>query len=268
MKDKDLSGIRMVAADLDGTLLYSPGRITEHAKEVIRRLRRQKIVFGVCSGRSAIALQHMLKVWGIDQDVDFILGFNGGMLFHEGQLSSWNELPKTIIPAIMECFRKYRVGFAEYQGKRMLSTQDNPVTRRMASRNRLQFVRTKPEALYRNTLKLMVIGTPWTISRCLREVQLPAGCRMFRSGPFLIEIVHASLSKLTGVLHTAQLYGLQPDQVLTFGNDNNDLEMLEGCVGVAMDNALPHIKEAADYITESNRQDGVARFLEKHILHD
>ncbi|MCF0246315.1 MAG: HAD hydrolase family protein, partial [Ileibacterium sp.] len=53
---------------------------------------------------------------------------------------------------------------------------------------------------------------------------------------------------------------------MTFGNDNNDKEMLEGCVGVAMGNALPEIKEAARYVTGSNREDGVARFLEKHVL--
>lgn len=59
---------------------------------------------------------------------------------------------------------------------------------------------------------------------------------------------------------------IRPDEILSFGNDNNDLEMLEGTIGVAVSNALGQVKEKAKYIAQSNSKDGVAQFLRDNLL--
>lgn len=270
--DNDMENtVKMVVCDLDGTLLYNTKKITEYTKQTIRELRENGILFGICSGRSAIALQHMVKVWGIEKDVDFILGFNGGMYCDpkSGHTEECLKLSKDDIPAIERSFHGFPFTFAEYEGKEMQATARNALTGQMARRNQLGFRKVKGSELYRDTCKYMAVAMPWVIDRYLESGRQDdvKGCRMFRSGPFLLEIIHPDLSKLTGVKNAAGKFNIQLDEIVSFGNDNNDLEMLSGTIGVAMKNALPVIKDASKYVTEySNKEDGVAKFIQEEIL--
>ncbi len=263
--------IKMVVCDLDGTLLYNSSKVSERTKKAIAALRKSGVLFGVCSGRSAIALQKMLEVWGLDQEVDFVLGFNGGM-YWDPKTNTLEEdflLPPESIPLIFKACKGFGLHYAEYQGHEMLSTIGGPISRRMAQRNKLEFHIVQKEALIRPTLKLMAFGMPWSVSRWLesdRQKDLEGIARVFRSGPFLLEFVHPKLSKLEGVKKAAHKFGVELGEVVSFGNDNNDLEMVEGTFGVAMNNALENVKKIACAITDSNRNDGVAKFIENYIL--
>lgn len=260
--------IKMIAADLDGTLLYSPSKITDYTKEVIRKAREQGIKFGICSGRPIEGLKRKVKDWGIEDDVDFILGFNGGALYKDGKKEEWLQLPAGDIKSIIDGFEGQGLTFAEYTDGKLETTNINPLTSRMAARNSLDIEKVDINNLEKDTSKLMAIGMPWQISKALNKIKEKTAdsCRMFRSGPFLIEIVHPKLSKLEGVKHVAGLYNIPLSEVMTFGNDNNDVEMLAGTVGVAMANGLDSVKNAASYIALSNRKDGVAEFIDKNIL--
>ncbi len=263
--------IKMVVCDLDGTLLYSSSKVTERTKKAIAALRQSGVLFGVCSGRSAVALETMLKVWGLDQEVDFVLGFNGGM-YWDPATGTFEEdflLQPQDIPRIFEACKGFGLHYAEYQGHEMLSTIGGPISGRMAQRNRLEFHLVKKDQLIRPTLKLMAFGMPWNVTGWLksdRRESLEGIARVFRSGPFLLEFVHPSLSKLEGVKKAAEKYGVDLAEVVSFGNDNNDIEMLKGTFGVAMNNALEEVKQVACAITDSNRNDGVAKFIENYIL--
>lgn len=269
---KPAKPVRMVACDLDGTLLYSTKKITDRTKAAIRALRKRGILFGICSGRSAVALKTMLKVWGIDQDVDFVLGFNGAMYIDPKTGSIEETLPLTpeAIQQIMDTLKGSPLAQAEYHDDVLISTKDNPIVRQMARRNRMRFEKVIQAALLRDSLKFMAVGMPWSISAYLKQGKIAGApkARVFRSGPFLLEFVHPQLSKLEGVKKAAERFDLSLDEIVSFGNDNNDLEMLEGTFGVAMANALPQVRKAASSLTDSNRKDGVAAWIEACILND
>ena len=75
------------------------------------------------------------------------------------------------------------------------------------------------------------------------------------------------VSKAKALLEIAYRYGIRPDRIAAFGDDEGDLEMLQVCgVGVAMGNALPFVKAGAAYVTKSNEEDGVAWFIDRYIL--
>lgn len=262
--------IRMVLCDLDGTLLYDTNTITDRTKAAICALRKQGILFGICSGRSAVALTDLIRHWGIEKDVDFILGFNGGM-FWDPKTGRREEIYPLDVKAVDEAiaaFKGYSFAFAEYQGREMLCTRKNPITLQMARRNKIEFRQVGLKDLRRPALKFMAIGMPWTVSKWLKSSRTKHlhHIRCFRSGPFLIEVVHPQLSKLEGAKLAAKKYGLRMDQIMSFGNDNNDLEMLEGTYGVAMANALEEVKAVSKAVTSSNRKDGVAKYLEDHVI--
>ncbi|MBF0579193.1 Cof-type HAD-IIB family hydrolase [Erysipelotrichaceae bacterium RD49] len=266
------NAIKMVVCDLDGTLLKHPKKISKRNKKAIRQMRKQGVLFGVCSGRSAIALKKKLQTWGIDKDVDFVLGFNGAMFWdpHTDQMQATYPLKAKDIPPILEACKGYPFSFSQYEGMKMLSTRKNLLTSAMAGRNELEFETVPVEELEKQTYKFMAVGMPWTLSKWLksgRKDQLKTA-RVFRSGPFLLEFVNPHLSKLEGVRMVAKKFGIKLDEIAAFGNDNNDLEMIEGTVGVAMKNALLAVKAKASYITDSNWNDGVAAWCEKYVLAD
>lgn len=262
--------VKMVVCDLDGTLLFDPKRITKRTKKTIRQLRKQGILFGICSGRSALALQQKVKTWGIENDVDFVLGFNGAMFWDPktGVVESRLELKPEDIQPIMDACQGYQFAFGEYQGNDMIVTAINFLTKAMGGRNELGMKQVTPQELIRPALKFMAVGMPWTLNRWWKSdrKETLTSARVFRSGPFLFEFVNRDLSKLEGIKTVCQKYGVQLDEVVTFGNDNNDVEMITGTIGVAMSNANQAVKEVSSYITTSNFTDGVAKFIEANIL--
>lgn len=83
----------------------------------------------------------------------------------------------------------------------------------------------------------------------------------------LIQIMSAAASKWNGIRIMLEAAGVRQDEAVYFGDDNDDIEPIKNCgVGVAVSNAIDRVLEAADYVTESNDMDGVARYLEENIL--
>jgi Cof subfamily protein (haloacid dehalogenase superfamily) len=80
----------------------------------------------------------------------------------------------------------------------------------------------------------------------------------------IIEVVKAGLNKAVGLKRVAEHFGIPNDRIIAFGDEDNDLEMIEFAGhGIAMGNAIPELKNIADAITNSNEEDGVARYLEE-----
>lgn len=78
-------------------------------------------------------------------------------------------------------------------------------------------------------------------------------------------VIHSRATKQQGILTALKALGITPEEATAFGDDLVDIDMLRACgFGVAVSNALPEVKEAADYITASNDEDGVAKWLESH----
>jgi hydroxymethylpyrimidine pyrophosphatase-like HAD family hydrolase len=83
----------------------------------------------------------------------------------------------------------------------------------------------------------------------------------------IIEVVKSGLSKAVGLEIICKSFGILAENVIAFGDEDNDFEMIEFAgTGVAMANAIPQLKEIANKITLSNEEDGIAYFLEKNVL--
>lgn len=80
-------------------------------------------------------------------------------------------------------------------------------------------------------------------------------------------IMNKQATKANGIQLLAQRHGITMDQVAAFGDDYNDIDMLQACgIGIAVANALDAVKETADEICETNDNDGVTRWIEAHLL--
>lgn len=82
-----------------------------------------------------------------------------------------------------------------------------------------------------------------------------------------LEINAAGVNKGKAMIELGKVLGIPREEIMAFGDGNNDLKMLkEVGTGVAMENAIPSLKEAADYVALSNDEEGVAKFIEKYVL--
>ena len=79
--------------------------------------------------------------------------------------------------------------------------------------------------------------------------------------------MHKDATKLKGIKKALDYYSIELSETVSYGDDYGDIDMLRACgIGVAVENALPIVKEAADYITETNDDDGVAKWINVHVL--
>ena len=87
-----------------------------------------------------------------------------------------------------------------------------------------------------------------------------------KSTPFFCEIGSGNAKKSLGVKFLSEMWNIKPEEVLTIGDQNNDIDLVKcGGIGVAMGNATPELKDCADYITDTVDNDGFAKAVEKFV---
>ncbi|WP_305154764.1 HAD family hydrolase [uncultured Dubosiella sp.] len=98
-----MENIKLVLVDLDGTLLDDQKRVSAYTLDVLRRLKKAGIQFGICTGRTPYAVEQLLKTWNMDEVTDVIIGFNGGQIFdlHEQNSESIYEMDGAYIDEIL-----------------------------------------------------------------------------------------------------------------------------------------------------------------------
>ena len=101
----------------------------------------------------------------------------------------------------------------------------------------------------------------------LMQQEFAGKLSIYRSAPFFIETMPLGVEKAASLNTLLQTLGLTPAELMACGDGDNDTVMLrEAGFGVATANAEEQVKEAADYITDSNEEDGVAKAIEKFVL--
>ena len=159
-----------------------------------------------------------------------------------------------------------------YIGREVVSeVTDNAYIQYSSMRNRMpirqvsDFVATAQST---GIVKCIIVGEPTILPPIEKEMQeaLKGKAGVFRSEPFFLEIVPKDVDKAYGLDVLLGKLGMGREELLAFGDGYNDISMLQMAgMGVAMGNAEEEIKKAADFVTRSNEDDGVAYAIEKFI---
>ena len=256
--------------DLDGTLLTAENTVSERTKQAIKKARKAGIYFGIATGRPTFAVQECIKLWGIEEDVDCIVGFNGAMTqdFTLNKCQLNYPLTPAMQQEIINSFNTLDVNFMIYEPDGIYTQKVDAVSTRLSRNNHLpRFVLTD-EILTHEHAKMLVTCPQEQMDQVmniLNNLHLDT-IRGVRSQPDLFEIFDARNSKSRGIEQVANYHGFKLDQVMAFGDEDNDLEMLEECgIGVAMANASSKALAIADEVTASNLEDGVAQRIEQYL---
>ena len=273
--------IRMVGLDLDGTLLRQDKSISAYTAEVLGKAARAGARIVPVTGRPLAGVPESVRSL---PGVRYCITSNGAMVY---DLEKEEILQETLmapglvlevlactegIPAIREVFTG---GFGyhvpedyEKLRARFLGTPVMPYID--ASRKKTRSLEDLIKREERGFENISIMCREATDRERVRErLAILEGLHVILPWKTDLEITHAGAGKGDALLFLAGLLGIGREEILAAGDSDNDLNLLQRAgLSVAMGNASPHIKEAADYITEDNQHDGAARAVSRFLLEE
>ena len=264
----------MIATDLDGTLLDSHKQVSAETRKVLRELKNRGILFGIASGRPVESGQILVHDWGLENDISFLIGMNGGALYDMRTKAKHKYYPLSgdKILEIMEHFKDMDVIFQCMLGNDRFVSKSTEKTKAHAK----LFCEHEHEVDLQEFLpgreidKLILFLDPELMPAVRQRATTfsdPAYTSM-QTADNLYEYMDPRINKGFGIEKACKHYGITPDHVVAFGDAENDEAMIETVgLGVAMANASDELKKIADVVLkETNDQDGLAHFVEKVVL--
>lgn len=271
--------IKLVALDLDRTTLNKDGKLSEGNRMAIVEAMKNGVHVCIASGRAFDTLpSDVISVPGIE----YAITSNGAAIYRicDKKCIRSLVLRPSSVERIITTTKDYPVAYEAfvngiaYAGKGYI---DDPVafgateyaiSYIQKTRNPVADMRTFMME-HRNELDSIdvVVSDETMKEELIRKIKdIDKNVYITSSIKQLIEISYKDAGKKSGVSYLAEKLGISREQIAAFGDADNDMDMIEfaGC-GIAMENASPHLKEAADYVTLHHDQDGVA-YAFHHIL--
>ncbi|MEA4945343.1 MAG: Cof-type HAD-IIB family hydrolase [Propionicimonas sp.] len=265
------SAIKLIATDLDGTLLRPDKTISPRTVDAIGRAHAAGIQVVVATGRYPTSLPILLAPTGID----YAVASNGaiGLRLSTGEILFEDLMPPQtaaeIVGFLSTTFPEARFEVVREHGTVHVVEPGyfDLVTDYEHAHFPLNYLRRSRAEVIAEPLLKMAVRHPWVSEETMLEALLTSGLTGFHactSGAPFLEIEGPGVTKASGVAQLCEHLGLLPENVMAVGDAGNDIEMLAWAgIGVAMANAVPAALEAADHTTATNDQDGVAHLIER-----
>jgi Cof subfamily protein (haloacid dehalogenase superfamily) len=262
--------IKLLLADVDGTLVTKEKHLTDRAIAAVQKLREHGIKFAITSGRPPRGMQMLIAPLAIDTPV---AGFNGGMWVNP-DLSpiEGRTLPRDVAERSIDLLQKAGLDAWLYTGaKWYVHKLDAPHVSREA-----WTVKFEPTVVddFGTALDeaIKIVGCSDDIplmEKTEKAVQDALGdsASAARSQPYYLDITHPEANKGFAIGFLAKRLGLQTDEIATIGDQPNDTLMFrKSGLSIAMGNASEAVQKQATYVTTSSEDEGFANAVERFIL--
>ena len=265
-------GYKAVFLDMDGTLLHSDHSVSELTKATLRALTGKGIWVILVSARPLNAVLPTFHEIGIPESYP-IITLNGSYIVEKEQpiFQAMIDLPTVV--AVAEQVRPFKATIAYYLQREWYSEVNDAWTEH---EQKIMDVKIKVAPLAelvkewaaRNIApnKMMVMSEPPAIAEIQKHLRSLYDGRLniYPSKPTYLEVMDLKGSKSNAVKFVSERLGLDRSEIIAMGDNYNDIEMIKYAgMGVAMGNAPDDIKANADYVTDTNNNDGVQKALEK-----
>ena len=259
---------RLVAADMDGTLLDDESNISERTKSAIIGAVEAGVLFVTATGRPMCASEDVNALFV--RDMPFIV-FNGVVAV----LGKSKKILFSSSLDLRQAKRIYQTGVARgvpvimwTLEETLWASLDCAATRdyRKISEARLNIIEDFEKSAKAGIAKMMWIDEPEKIKGYQGEMSelLKGQVNCYASRPIFLEFVGANSSKGAALCEIGRIYGIDRSEMVAIGDSDNDISMLEYAgLGVAMGNASDEVKAVCQHVTLSNNEDGVAEILGK-----
>ncbi len=262
---------RLVASDMDGTLLTHDKRISEGNLQAIRRAAEKGCIFCLCTGRTYVAVSSYVEQLGLDSPVicanGAVVAMPDGEILYEYGMSENSARILYAYAATLDltvCVWSGNLLFANRFDKYV--AHYTKVTNTTAE----LFEDIEP-IIEKGVLKMIWYADPEKMPELHSFLgkNCPEDTGWANSTPRMIEFNDARTSKATAMAYIGEKYSIKREEMIAVGDNFNDLPMLRFAgLSVAMENAPDEIKAQCDYVTDTNDNDGVGKALEKFVLSD
>lgn len=273
----DKLDVKMMAFDLDDTLLNDQRQIDDETVAAIQECARRGIYIVLCSGRAEDAILPFVRRLDIagTEAGRFIIAINGCSIFdmHKRQQIFVRKVESDVLLKTNE-IAKQRYGLCSevYTSDSIYYPEYNEWTKLDVDLCGLKGVEVEDyEGLLKQPFtKMLVPGDPAVLQKLQTELREEFGERavIFVSKPYFLEILPPNCGKGEAVNWLAEHVGISQKQTMAFGDSMNDESMIRLCgYGVCMKNGNQAMKDIADFVTEkTNNENGIADFLWKYVL--
>lgn len=258
--------IKLIATDIDGTLLKKDYTCPDGLQECLKKLESQEVKVVLVTGRMH---QAAIKIYNLLKLNNPLVSYQGGQINDaEGNILYQKVLDKKCITEAIKWARENKIHLQLYTNDKLYAENDNAYIQRYAKEQNVQYEIVNFDDLnpeYASKLLAVDFNNPERVSKWVEilKEKFPE-CFIVKSTPFFCEISHINANKCDAVKFLQSYYGLKDEEVLTIGDQNNDIALLQaGGVRVAMGNATPELKEIATYITDNVENGGWIKAVEK-----
>ena len=262
---------KLIVLDLDGTLTNSKKEISSRNRETLIRIQEQGIRLVLASGRPTYGIVPLANELRMNEFGGFILSYNGGEIINweTKEMMYENVLPNEVVPVLYECARTNHLSILTYDGAEIVTeNSQDPYVQKEAFLNKMA-IRETNDFLTDITLpvaKCLIVGDAGKLIPVESElcIRLQGKINVFRSEPYFPGVGSARYRQGFIPQRTVGNIGMTREEVIAIGDGYNDLSMIKFAgMGIAMGNAQEPVKKAADYITLTNDEDGVAEAIER-----
>mgnify|MGYP004643644299 FL=1 len=261
--------IKLVATDIDGTILGKSGEFTQGVKDCIKTLQEKDIKVVIVTGRMHAGAKKIAKRLNLTTPV---VSYQGGLIKDiDGTVLYEKFLPENIAIEIISWANENNVHLNLYTNDMLYSKKDDDEIKRYAEYQELDYnVKDFSEIPMDKINKLLAIDyndkdrvTDWVNTMSKKYPNL----HIVKSTPYFCEFSTNEATKACAVKFLEKYWNLKNEEILTIGDQDNDIELLKaGGISVAMLNGTDTLKEYADYITDSVDNDGFVKAINKFVL--
>jgi len=286
---------KLVAVDLDGTMLNQYGIVTENTKNAIKKAIEKGVEIVIASGRPIDSIKAIAKEIGSEK---YFIAGNGSLIYdiQKDEIIYDKFLSKEKVLEIIKICEENSISYNVYTDKTILATalkynvlyyqkenlkkEESKQTKISIVENLYEYVKNLKDDKF---LKLTICDDSQTvfqsIIRKLRQVDgidvldvshmsrktIKQGTEEITVEYYYTEITTKNVDKWETIEYLINKMGIKKEEVIAIGDNMNDKKMIEKAgLGVAMEGSTPEITEIADYITDTNQKEGVAKVLEKY----
>lgn len=266
--------IKMIAIDLDGTLLNSKKEITPRNREVLAQAKAAGVKVVLCTGRPLRAIRPYLEELNLKEPGDYAITFNGGLVQKNdtGEIMDKSAMTLAQVRELIQLGKDLQLPIDVVSDEVVYSIPTSPDHLSIyGSLNPLLDCRPMAEDQLTEEMLFNKAVVAYPQEYLDQQIaKIPDAIRdefeVIKTREVLLEFMPKGVTKAYGCELLAQHLGITREEIMAIGDEENDLPMIAYAgIGVAMANAVPDVKAAADVITGSNEEDGVAEIVAQYL---
>lgn len=271
--------IKLIALDLDGTLLTNEKKISPYTMEILEKAIEQGVIITIATGRPFMGIPEELRTF---QGIQYAMSSNGAKIINvaNGDIIMENLLPAELAMKMLEIGNHYdalQEVYFEDQGyvdedkmKHLEKYHHNPNMWEYfrTTRKQVPDIISLAKEKHQDMDKVQMLFADLSErDAAWKEIEKVEGVTQVDSLGYNIEINAAGVNKGAMLLELGAMLGIKREEIMACGDGQNDIAMVQMAgLGVAMGNAKDSVKKVADYVTDTNEEQGVAKAIKKFVL--